>query len=95
MHSPAFSLQRVSGNQVVDWDAVDDELDKIPSELKDPRFDSLRHVLNILSAVDAEAALEEVIQFDTVDCSKKSDGHPALVLAAAKRTTRYYRRPCG
>ena len=60
MHSPAFSLQRVSANQAVDWDAVDTELDKIPSELKDPRFDSLRHVLNILSAVDAEAALEEV-----------------------------------
>ena len=60
MNSPAFSLQRESTNQAVNWDAVDDELDKIPSELKDPRFDSLRHVLNILSAVDAEAALEEV-----------------------------------
>lgn len=60
MHSPAFSLQRMSAGQAVDWDAVDDELDKIPPELKDPRFDSLRHVLNILSAVDAEAALEEV-----------------------------------
>jgi len=60
MNSPAFSLQRDSTNQAVNWDAVDDELDKIPSELKDPRFDSLRHVLNILSAVDAEAALEEV-----------------------------------
>ena len=61
MHSPGFSLQRVSTSQAVDWDAIDDELDKIPSELKDPRFDSLRHVLNILSAVDAEAALEEVL----------------------------------
>ena len=60
MNSPAFSLQRDSTNQAVNWDAVDDELDKIPSELKDPRFNSLRHVLNILSAVDAEAALEEV-----------------------------------
>ena len=60
MHSPAFSLQRTSASQAVDWDTIDDELDKIPPELKDPRFDSLRHVLNILSAVDAEAALEEV-----------------------------------
>ena len=60
MHSPGFSLQHESSNQAVDWDAIDDELGKIPSELKDPRFDSLRHVLNILSAVDAEAALEEV-----------------------------------
>ena len=60
MSSLTFSLHRVSANQIVDWDAVDDELDKIPAELKDPRFDSLRHVLNILSAVDAEAALDEV-----------------------------------
>ena len=44
----------------VDWDVVDEELDKVPEEFKDPRFDSLRHVLDILSAVDAEAALEEV-----------------------------------
>ena len=44
----------------VDWDLVDEELDRVPEEFKDPRFDSLRHVLDILSAVDAEAALEEV-----------------------------------
>lgn len=44
----------------VDWDLVDEELDKVPEEFKDPRFNSLRHVLDILSAVDAEAALEEV-----------------------------------
>lgn len=44
----------------VDWDVVDEELDKVSEEFKDPRFDSLRHVLDILSAVDAEAALEEV-----------------------------------
>ena len=44
----------------VDWDVVDEELDRVPAEFKDPRFDSLRHVLDILSAVDAEAALEEV-----------------------------------
>lgn len=61
MSSPAFSLHRESPNHAVDWDTIDDELDKIPAELKDPRFDSLRHVLNILSAVDADAALEEVI----------------------------------
>ena len=44
----------------VDWDLVDEELDGVPDNIKDPRFDSLRHVLDILSAVDAEAALEEV-----------------------------------
>ena len=60
MQSPSFCLRHEAPSQAVDWEAVDDELDKIPAELKDPRFDSLRHVLNILSAVDAEAALEEV-----------------------------------
>eukprot|EP00884_Botryococcus_braunii_P010678 jgi/Botrbrau1/19611/Bobra.0035s0088.1 len=44
----------------VDWESVDEELASVPPEFKDPRFDSLRHVLNILSAVDAEAALEEL-----------------------------------
>jgi hypothetical protein len=48
----------------VDWDVVDEELDKVPEEFKDPRFDSLRHVLDILSAVDADAALEEVRNTD-------------------------------
>lgn len=46
----------------MDWEAVDEELASVPPEFKDPRFDSLRHVLNILSAVDAEAALEEVLR---------------------------------
>ena len=45
----------------VDWDLVDEELERIPVEFKDARFDSLRHVLNILSAVDAEGAVEEVL----------------------------------
>ena len=39
---------------------MDEELERIPVEFKDARFDSLRHVLNILSAVDAEGAVEEV-----------------------------------
>ena len=45
----------------VDWDLVDEELERMPVEFKDARFDSLRHVLNILSAVDAEGAVEEVL----------------------------------
>ena len=48
----------------VDWDKVDEELDRVPAEFKDPRFDSLRHVLYILSAVDAEAGKEEVYNSD-------------------------------
>lgn len=53
-----------SGGPAVDWDNLDEELDRIPAEFKDPRFDSLRHVLNVLSAVDAEAAVEQV-SFDS------------------------------
>ena len=44
----------------VDWEAVDDELFHMAPEFKDPRFDSLHHVLSILGAVDSEAALDEV-----------------------------------
>ena len=44
----------------VDWNAVDDVLESIPSEFKDPRFDSLQHVLSTLSSVNAESALEKV-----------------------------------
>jgi hypothetical protein len=44
----------------VDWDVVDDELYQIPAVYKDGRFDSLKHVLTVLGAVDSEAALEEV-----------------------------------
>lgn len=44
----------------MDWDAIDDMLYKIPPEFKDPRFDSLRHVLNIISSVNAEARVDEV-----------------------------------
>ena len=56
----ASPLQSLTPGFKVDWDVVDEELDKVSEEFKDPRFDSLRHVLDILSAVDAEAALEEV-----------------------------------
>ena len=45
------------------WDAIDDELYRLPPELKDPRFDSLRHVLNIVSSVNAESSVEEVSHF--------------------------------
>lgn len=44
----------------VDWDVVDESLYLIPAVYKDARFDSLKHVLTVLGAVDSEAALEEV-----------------------------------
>ena len=68
MSSPSFCLRHETSRQAVDWEAVDEELDKIPADLKDPRFDSLRHVLNILSAVDAEAALEEARSRSSCTC---------------------------
>jgi hypothetical protein len=44
----------------MDWDRIDAELYKVAPEFKDPRFDSLRLVLNIVSSVNAEARVEEV-----------------------------------
>ena len=44
----------------MNWDDIDDMLYKVAPEFKDPRFDSLRHVLNIISSVNAEARVDEV-----------------------------------
>lgn len=44
----------------MDWDKIDEELYKVAPEFKDPRFDSLRLVLSIVSSVNAEARVEEV-----------------------------------
>lgn len=44
----------------LDWDAIDDELYHIPNEFKDPKFDSLKHVLSILGANDSDASMQEV-----------------------------------
>ena len=49
------------------WDAIDDELYRLPPELKDPRFDSLRHVLSIVSSVNAESSVDEVRQIVSWD----------------------------
>ena len=57
--SPAPVSGLVAGQ--IDWDVVDEELYHIPAEYKDQRFDSLKHVLTVLGAVDSEGALEEVL----------------------------------
>lgn len=44
----------------VDWDAVDAELQGIPSSFKEPRFDSVKHVLSLLSDERAEQELARV-----------------------------------
>ena len=44
----------------VDWSHVDRELDSLPSDLRTPRFDALKHVVEILSAVDPKDLVEEL-----------------------------------
>ena len=51
---------RKGGPKLFDWEALDEELLKVPEEFKDPRFDSLTHVLSILGSVNAERLLETV-----------------------------------
>jgi hypothetical protein len=48
------------GSPPVDWDEVDEELSRVNSAFREPRFDSLKHVLNVLSSENAEAEVEEV-----------------------------------
>lgn len=44
----------------VDWDEVDEELSRVSPAFRDPRFDSLKHVLTVLSSENAEVELEQV-----------------------------------
>ena len=44
----------------VEWKEVDRELDSLPSDLRTSRFDSLKHVIEILSAVDPKDLVEEL-----------------------------------
>ena len=44
----------------LDWDVIDDELYHIPAAYKEPKFESLKHVLTVLGGTDSEAALQEV-----------------------------------
>lgn len=44
----------------VDWDEVDAGLARVNPAFRDPRFDSLKHVLTILGSETAEADVEEV-----------------------------------
>jgi len=50
------------GSAPVDWEEVDEELSRVNPAFRDPRFDSLKHVLNVLSSENAEAEVEEVRQ---------------------------------
>lgn len=44
----------------VDWNCVDRELDSLPSDLRTARFDSLRYVTEVLSAVAPKELVEEL-----------------------------------
>ena len=44
----------------VDWEEVDRELETIPSDFRMPRFDSLKHVVEILSSVDPKDCVDEL-----------------------------------
>jgi hypothetical protein len=44
----------------MDWEAFDETLARVDPRFSDPRFDSLKHVLTVLSSNNAEAEVEEV-----------------------------------
>ena len=44
-----------------DWDAVDAELQGVSAGFKDPKFDPIAHVLNLLSSGDADHQLAKVV----------------------------------
>lgn len=45
---------------VVDWEAFDETLYQVNPAFSDPRFDSLKHVLTVLSSSNAEQEVEQV-----------------------------------
>lgn len=62
MNSRLQYKRRSSDSSVpaVDWDEVDEEISRVNPAFRDPRFDSLKHVLTVLSSENADAELEEV-----------------------------------
>jgi hypothetical protein len=44
----------------VDWRLVDQELDRVPQEFKDPKFYALKHVVEILTAEDPRGLVSQV-----------------------------------
>jgi len=57
----------------VDWSQVDRELDSLPSDFRTSRFDSLKHVTEILSAVDPKELVEELVE-ELTDTKKRLGG---------------------
>ncbi|KAL4452048.1 hypothetical protein ABPG75_007710 [Micractinium tetrahymenae] len=52
----------------VDWEHFDEEMSRVDARFSNPKFDSLRHVLTVLSSSNAEQQVEEMReQRDTVE----------------------------
>ncbi|KDD74826.1 hypothetical protein H632_c1049p0, partial [Helicosporidium sp. ATCC 50920] len=52
----------------MDWDEIDEQLESIDPEFRNPRFDALKHVVTVLSSDRAEEGLENLrAQSKTVD----------------------------
>ncbi len=45
----------------VNWDVINEELDSVVKDFRDPKFYSLRTVVEILSAQDPQALVDEVL----------------------------------
>lgn len=48
------------GGAAVDWEHFDDEMSRVDARFSNPKFDSLRHVLTVLSSSSAEREVEDV-----------------------------------
>ncbi|KAK9811074.1 hypothetical protein WJX73_000162 [Symbiochloris irregularis] len=53
----------LDGSADLNWDEIDEELSQIPTHFSDPRFDSLKHVLDVLSAFDSEPRIIELREY--------------------------------
>lgn len=65
----------------VDWEAFDEALARVDPCFSDPRFDSLKHVLTVLSSNNAEQEVEEV----RAGRGGGTPAHPALPLGALRQ----------
>lgn len=51
---------RYTTKATIDWARMDREFDMIPSDFRSPRFDSLKHVIEILNSVDPKYAVQDL-----------------------------------
>ena len=56
----ASSRREPSSSSAVNWNIVDDELQRIAPDFKDPKFYALKHVVEILSSNTPQVMVAEV-----------------------------------